>query len=173
LFVWNISYASFLVEPHFSRVDARFTRSNEKGNVTGEVSGLRVGYSDNNFMVGLNFEKGHYSYDSNLTDNGYSHFSGGGVGTFIGFHFYERIRIWSGYLNSALESNTNSSQRFFGQQVELGLGYRVWENVLINYSYFNNYFTQEENDITGKTGSIDQVIRVVGSNISISAVFIF
>ena len=124
-------------------------------------------------MIGFNFEKGNYSYDSNLTDNGYSHFYGGGVGTFIGFHFYERIRIWSGYLNSVLESNTNSSQRFFGQQVELGLGYRVWENIIINYSYFNNYFTQEENDITGKTGSIDQVIKVSGRNLSISAIFIF
>jgi hypothetical protein len=124
-------------------------------------------------MVGLNFEKGHYTYESNLTDNGYTHFSGGGVGTFIGFHFLERFRIWSGYLNSALEANSNKSQRFFGQQVEVGMGYRFWQNFLINYSYFNNYFTQEESDITGKTGSIDDVIRVVGTNITLSAVFIF
>ena len=173
IFFSQIAHASFLVEPHLSSITAKFTRGDKEGDVSGEVSGLRLGYSDTNFMIGLNFEKGHYTYDSNLTDNAYSHFSGGGVGTFIGFHFFERVRIWSGYLNSALESNTNSSQRFFGQQVEIGVGYRVWQNILINYSYFNNYFTQEESDITGKTGSIDEVIRVVGSNISVSAIFIF
>lgn len=167
------TFASFLVEPHFNSISGSFTRGDKDGKLNGETAGLRLGYSDNFFMIGLNFENGHFSYDNNLTSNGYSHFQGGGIGTFLGFHFLERLRLWTGYLNTTLEAKGNTSQRFFGQQVEFGLGYRFWGPMLINYKYFNNYFTQEEDDITGKTGSIDDVIRVVGSSVSISAIFIF
>jgi hypothetical protein len=139
----------------------------------GEVLGLRLAYTNKFFMMGLNFEKGHYTYDREVSTLGHSYFNGGGVGTFLGFHFLDRIRIWTGYLNSTLESTNENNQRFFGQQVEFGVGLRVYKSIFLNLNHFNNFFTQEENDVDGKTGSIDEVIKVTGNSLSISTMFIF
>ncbi len=169
----QVAFASFLVEPHFNKVSGTFERADTEGDMTGEYLGLRLAYTNKFFMIGINLEKGHYSYDSEVSATKHSHYNGGGVGTFLGFHFFDRLRIWTGYLNSVLEANGNKDQRFFGQQVEFGIGYRLWKNIFVNYSYINNFFTQEENDITGETGSIEEIIKVKSNSLSISSIFVF
>lgn len=166
--------ARFMIEPHIDNVSGKFSIvSGSEGSMSGTSTGLRVGYLGQYFMVGMNFEKGHYEYDSDVTTYGHKYFNGGGVGTFLGFHFLDHWRIWTGYLNSALESTSQDDFRYFGQQVSMGLGYRLSGGWMLNYHYFNNYFTQYEDDLTGKTGSLLSDIRVVGNSFSLSFIAVF
>lgn len=134
---------------------------------------MNVGYIGDYFLAGLNFELGNFTYSDNITDDGYTHFKGGGVGTYLGFHFYDRIKIWTGYLNSSIEPKSNDDFRYYGQQVSFGIGYRVWDFVLLNYEVFRNYFTQYEDDTTGKTQGLEQNIKTEMQAISLSMFLIF
>lgn len=168
------AYALFMLEPHISNISGDFSIvSGSDGNLTGTTHGLRVGYLGQYFMCGLNMEKGHFKYDSEVSPYGNQYFTGGGFGTFIGFHFLDHWRLWTGYLNSALEPVSKDDRRYFGQQASFGLGYRVIGGWMVNYEYFNNYFTQYEDDLTGKTGSLENNIRVVGQSLSLSFIAAF
>lgn len=168
------AHALFMVEPHIDNINGTFSVvAGEEGSLNGTSTGLRVGYLGEYFMAGMNFEKGHFTYDSNITQYGHKYFTGGGVGTYLGFHFLDHWRIWTGYLNSVLEPVSNDDIRYFGQQVSLGVGYRITGGWMLNYFYYNNYFTQYEDDITGKTGSLTSDIRVVGSSISLSFIQVY
>lgn len=172
LFSFN-TYAGFLVEPAIKNISGKFSKGNTKGKLSGEVYTLKLGYSGSFFHLGFNFETGNYYYDSSLSINQNTLYKGGGLGTFLGFHFLDRIWLWTGYLNSSLEEKENNNKRYFGQQVEIGLGYRLWNGLLLTYSYYNNYFTQVENDLTGKTESIDETFKTNGNTLSLSYLFIF
>lgn len=168
------AHARFMVEPHIDNISGKFSIvSGADGKMSGTSTGLRVGYLGQYFMVGMNFEKGHYEYDPEVTSYGHKYFNGGGIGTYLGFHFLDHFRIWTGYLNSALESTSQDDFRYFGQQVSMGVGYRITGGWMLNYLYFNNYFTQYEDDLTGKTGSLVSDIRVVGSSLSLSFISVF
>lgn len=163
------AHSRFMLEPHIDYISGKFSIvSGPDGSMSGTSTGLRVGYLGQYFMIGINFEKGHYEYGSKVTSYDNKYFNGGGVGTYLGFHFLDHFRIWTGYLNSVLESTGQDNYRYFGQQVTMGLGYRLTDGWMINYSYLNNYFTQYEDDVTGKTGSLTRDIRVVGNSLSLS-----
>lgn len=167
------SYAKFLVEPGFNAYSGQFKVAEEAGDFQGNTFGLNLGYLGANFMIGLSFETGKYSYDKNVTDNNTSKFDGGGVGGFVGFYFWDRIKVWTGYLNSTLEPVNNNNERYFGQHVSYGLGYRLLDGLMLNIYEFKNQFTQLESDITGKTGGLENVIKTRGAQVSLSYILLF
>ena len=99
-------------------------------------------------------------------------YSGGGIGTFLGFHFWDRLRVETTYLNSALEANSNDEFRYFGQYFSYGLGLRLWKGFMLNYSKFNNQYTQSENDETGLTLGLSNNIKTEGESISLSYILV-
>ena len=105
--------------------------------------------------------------------NNYKKYNGGGVGSFLGFHFFDSFKIWTGYLNSTLEPTSNRDFRYFGQHVSFGLGLRVYQGLMINAEGFRNQYTQEENDETGKTRGLDDNIKTEGQIYYLSYIFIF
>ncbi|MCO4755385.1 MAG: hypothetical protein KC478_12960 [Bacteriovoracaceae bacterium] len=165
--------ARFNVEPNYKKYWGSFTRGDQKGNISGESTGLNVGYIGNYFLAGLSFELGNFKYSKSITDDNYTLFKGGGVGTYMGFHFFDRVKLWTGYLNSSIEPKGNDDFQYFGQQVSFGLGIRIWKYILLNYEVYNNYFTQVESDVTGKTEGLDTNIRTKKESIGLSAFFIF
>ena len=174
LFIFSsLAHASFIVEPGYHYYEGRFKAGNEKGNLTGKVFGLNLGYLGEFAMAGITLEKGQYSYDNNITTNSYSHFDGGGVGTFIGFHFWDNIKLWTGYLNSTLEPTANNNIRYFGQHASFGIGYRVYDGLMLNIQGFRNQFTQIEDDVTGKTSGLDTNIKTEGHSYYLSYILIF
>lgn len=173
LFFINTAYASFLVEPQYHAYTGTFSAGQEKGDLSGKVMAINLGYLGNHFMIGFSIEKGQYTYDSNLTSDKYTHFNGGGVGSFIGFYFLDHFKIWTGYLNSTLEPTSNNDTRYFGQHVSLGIGYRVYEGLMLNLQGFKNQFTQMESDITGKTTGLDTNIKTDGHSLALSYILVF
>jgi hypothetical protein len=165
--------ARFLFEPSFMQYTGRFDGENGRGNLSGQVFGLNTGYLGENFMIGLTVEKGQYKYDSNITSAGHENFDGGGLGSFIGFHLFDHFKIWTGYLNSSLEPTSNNDTRYFGQQVSFGIGYRVYEGLMLNLHSFSNQFTQFEDDNTGKTTGLSRNIKTEGHVLSASYLLIF
>jgi hypothetical protein len=162
-----------MVEPGIKIYSGDFEVSERSGEFTGKVANLNLGYMNKSFMIGITLEKGDYEYDSELTENDYKKFDGGGVGTYIGFIFFDRIRLWTNYLNSTLEPKSNNDIRYFGQSFTYGLGYRIVDGLLINYQVFSNQFTQIEDDSTGKTQGLESNIRTQGNSLSLSYILVF
>ncbi len=161
-----------MIEPSYHYVTGSYSVADRSGDFTGKVGGLNLGYMGEFFMAGLALEKGDYEYDSTITESGYTQFTGGGVGTYIAFHFYDRIRLWTGYLNSTLEPKDNDDFRYFGQHISVGLGLRVVDGFLINFTDFRNHFTQIEDDTTGKTTGLTNNIKTSGQSWSISYIIV-
>lgn len=165
--------ASFIVEPSYNIYSGKFKSGDERGKLTGHVYGLNLGYLGEVFMAGITLETGKYSYDKNVTTESTSKFDGGGVGTFLGFHLWDRLKLWTGYLNSTLEPTSNKDIRYFGQHISYGLGIRLFDGLMLNLYEFKNQFTQIEDDTTGKTGGLDPKIKTYGTNLSLSYILIF
>lgn len=165
--------ARFNVEPFYRKYSGDFKRNSQKGSISGDSTGMNLGYIGDYFLAGVSMELGNFTYSDHITDQGYTHFRGGGIGTYLGFHFYDRVKLWTGYLNSSIEPKSNDKFRYYGQQVSFGLGVRVWDYILLNYEVFSNYFTQYEDDETGKTGGLDSNIRTNMQAFGISAFLIF
>jgi hypothetical protein len=169
----NTAYARFLVEPAYHHYVGTFSAGTEDGDFSAKVTSLNLGYLGENILLGFTFEKGQYTFDSNVTTDAYSNFDGGGVGTFIGFNFWDRFKIWSSYLNSSLEPTANNDIRYFGQHVSFGFGYRVYEGLMLNLQSFRNQYTQKEDDVTGKTTGLDTNIKTEGYSYFLSYILIF
>lgn len=169
----QFGYAAFLVEPGFIHYQGKYERGDNKGDLTADVTSLNLGYLGEYFMIGLGLERGHYVLNRDATPSDGSFFEGGGVGTFIGFYFLDKFRIITNYLNSNLEPINNNNQRYFGQHIAIGLGYRLYDGLMLNYHSFNNYYTQLEDDDTGKTTGLDTNIRTKGQALSLSYILIF
>jgi hypothetical protein len=169
----SIAQAKFMLEPAAHHYRGSFSVGDESGNFTGNVANIMAGYLGPYFMAGIQLEKGQYVYDDNLTSDGYEKFDGGGVGSYIGFHFMDRFRILTGYLNTSLEPVDKSQTRYFGQHVSISLGYRIVDGLMVNFTDFRNQFTQFENDDTGKTEGLDSNIKTSGNSLSLSYVLAF
>lgn len=164
-------HSKFLLEPSFKVTNGRYYTSNNKGSLTGETINLNTGYIGEYIFAGFSIEKGHYKYSEKI-ENATS-FNGGGIGTFLGFHFLNRFKIWTNYLNSSLEPTNQTSRRYFGQFVSFGIGYRLFGNVVLNIESFKNQFTQIEDDKTGKTSGLSENIKTVGQSVSLSFLFVY
>lgn len=169
----NYSYARFMVEPFYKSYQGEFSRGTEDGNLSGQVYGLNLGYLGEYFMAGMSFENGQYKSDNTLTENNYEKYTGGGIGSYLGFHFLDRYKLWTGYLNSTLEPTENTDYRLFGQHVSFGLGVRVYEGLMFNIEGFRNQYTQQENDLTGKTTGLGTNIKSEGTSYFLSYFLIF
>jgi len=160
--------AKLMLEPSTNIYSGSFSVSNRSGSLTGKTLNLNIGYLGPYFMAGISVEKGTFEYDSDVTTDKYTTFDGGGVGTFIGFHFFDRIKLWSTYLNSSLEPVKNNDTRYFGQHFSAGIGFRIIDGLILSYQNFSNQFTQFESDITGKTEGLDNNIKTSGNIINLS-----
>lgn len=169
----TLSWARFLVEPSYNYYQGQFSAGENSGDLVGRVYGLNLGYLGEYFMIGFTVETGKYDYDRSVSSNNTTKFDGGGVGTFLGFHLWDRWKVWTGYLNSTLEPTNNNDTRYFGQHISYGLGYRLYKGLLINIYEFKNQFTQLEDDTTGKTTGLESNIKTSGVNFSLSYLFIF
>lgn len=172
-FTTQTAQARFLVEPHFNRYTGTFTRGSESGDFKGEALGLNAAYIGEHFIMGLNFEKGAFIFDNNFHSNGHSIWESGGVGTFLGFYFFDKVKIWTGYMNSSAEPRNLKTYRLFGQHASFGVGYRVFDGLMANFEMFTNYYTQSEDDTTGKTSGLSENIKTQGSSFSLSYILIF
>lgn len=162
-----------MVEPYYKFYSGSFQSGENSGDFNGRIFGTNVGYLGEYFMAGLTFERGQYTSDSDLTTNGYEKYDGGGIGTYLGFHFLDLYKLWTGYLNSALEPTANKDIRYFGQHVSFGFGWRIWEGLLINVEGFRNVYTQQEDDITGKTEGLETNMRTEGTSYFLSYFLVF
>ena len=143
------------------------------GTITQLSSGVYIGYIGEHFLIGINAEKGQLETDENFESNQNEHFATFGVGTFIGFHFLDSIKIWTGYLNTELEPTSTKDYRYYGQHVSYGIGYRVYKGILVNLESYTNYYTQIESDSTGQTNGLSQDIKTTATSLSLSMAFIF
>lgn len=173
LFSSSLAHARFLFEPQWRVYSGDYKGGGTNGSLRGETSNLHLGYIGESFMAGLSFERGWLNIEDDITGTGANTFKYGGVGTFMGFHFLNRIKIYTGYTNTSLEPRNNGDFRYFGQQVNFGLGYRFWDIFILNYEYMNNFYTQIEDDTTGKTSSLDSNIRSDKHSYGISMILIF
>lgn len=173
LFNISLAHARFLFEPQWRVYSGDYKGGGTNGSLRGETSNLHVGYIGESFMAGLSFERGWLNIEDDITDTDANTFKYGGVGTFMGFHFLNRIKIYTGYTNTSLEPRNNDDFRYFGQQVNFGLGYRFWDIFILNYEYMNNFYTQIEDDTTGKTSSLNSNIRSDKHSYGISMILIF
>lgn len=165
--------AKFLVEPSYRAYSGSFDSKEDKGSFTAQTFALNLGYTGEYFLAGLWLEKGNFSFDDGLTSDNYNNYSGGGVGTFLGFHFFDRWKVWSAYQNSSIEPQDNNDLRYFGQFVSFGVGYRIYGGFIFNVEGFRNQYTQQENDTTGKTSGLDRNIKTQGTSYSISYLMSF
>ncbi|MAZ49632.1 MAG: hypothetical protein CME65_13815 [Halobacteriovoraceae bacterium] len=134
--------------------------------------GLKIGYMGNYILTGLSFDQNRTYFNEGFSSQTGKIYSGGGIGTFLGFHFWDRLRVETTYLNSALEANSNDEFRYFGQYFSYGLGLRLWKGFMLNYSKFNNQYTQSENDETGLTLGLSNNIKTEGESISLSYILV-
>ncbi|MDH5414594.1 MAG: hypothetical protein OEW87_10690, partial [Flavobacteriaceae bacterium] len=95
------------------------------------------------------------------------------IGTYIAFHFWDFFRIWTGYLNSTLEPKGNNNYRFFGQHISIGVGFRLYDGLMLNFQDARNQFTQLEDDITKKTSGLASNIKTEAQSIGLSYVLLF
>ena len=176
LFVFssNLAFAKFTVEPHWDKLQGTISNyQDDKVKFSGDMNGINIGYLGENVMAGMVMQLGRLSFKKDPTGDGEKYFKAGGIGTYLGFHFRGTIKIWSEYQNTNIEPTTANDRRYFGQQVSFGLGYRIYDGVLINYKYFNNYYTQKEDDTTGKTSSLDRNMRTFGQSFGLSFIFVW
>jgi len=166
-------HARFMVEPFYKVYEGKYQTGADSGKFSGKIYGANVGYLGDYFMAGLSFENGQYTSDNTLTNQGFEKYNGGGIGSYMGFHFLDRWKIWTGYLNSALEPTANRDFRYFGQHVSFGLGYRVWEGLILNVEGFRNQYTQQEDDTTGLTTGLDSNIKTEGTSYFLSYFLVF
>lgn len=162
-----------MIEPEAKYIQGEYKGSNSSAQMSGTSSTLKLGYIGKYFMAGLLLDYGALKFNDGVNDLTNKFYKGGGVGSYLGFHFGNYFKIWTSYLNSSLEPVSDDSQRLFGQQVDFGLGYRIWSKIFLNYSYSTNVYTQLEDDSTGKTTGLDSNTRVNFSSLGLSAVFIF
>lgn len=162
------SYARLMLEPSLNYYQGSFEVADRSGDFHGKVAGLKIGYMGQFFMAGINLEKGQYFYDDDISTNDYEQFDGGGVGTYLAFHFFDRFRLLTSYLNSSLEPVDNNDTRYFGQHFSASLGIRIIDGLMFNFEKFSNQFTQLEDDSTGKTEGLDDNIKTQGENFSLS-----
>lgn len=173
VFASTYGHASLMLEPRVFTTTATFDAGNNDGNLTGKGYGLKIGYLGEYFMAGINLEKQTVETQSGFSTDNYQKFDGGGIGTFMGFHFWDLLKVWTSYLNTTLEPTSNRDYRYFGQYVSFGIGFRVYQGLLISYEGFRNQYTQEENDETGKTRGLDDNIKTEGSNLILSYILKF
>jgi hypothetical protein len=162
-----------MVEPFYKVYDGEYKTGTNEGSFSGEIYGANIGYLGDYFMAGLTLENGNFTSDNTLTDQNFETYKGGGIGSYIGFHFYDQWKIWTGYLNSALEPTENDQIRYFGQHVSFGLGYRIWEGLIINVEGFRNQYTQQEEDISGLTTGLETIIKTQGTSYFLSYFLVF
>jgi hypothetical protein len=161
------AYCDLHLEPSYSLLNGQFDDAQDKGNFTANVYGLKVGYIGQNIYIGMNFEVGDYDFDNDFSTFNTSSYKGGGVGSYIGF-YTGWFRIWTSYLNSSLEPQSNRDNRYFGQQFNYGIGFKIGGSFFINYEVFANSYTQIENDQTGRTDALSQHIRTEGYSLSLA-----
>lgn len=166
------SYAKFLMEPQYYHYSSSFESDTNSGSLVGDTLGINIGYLGKYFMAGFKAEKGEYTFGKAPMSDGFTSYSGGGLGTFIGFHFLDRWKVVTGYLNTSFEPKSNDDIRYFGQQASLLIGYRVFSGFFINVMAFRNQFTQLEDDTTGKTQSLESNIKTQGNSLSLSYMFV-
>jgi hypothetical protein len=167
------AHARFMVEPQYTNFQGTFKVNGISDSYTGDGTALNLGYIGPYFLAGLELQFGTTIFNQAPTTDGGKIYKSGGVGTYLGFHFFNRWKVWTGYTNSNIEPKSNNDVRYFGQQVNLGIGYRIYEGLMLNYIHQTNYFTQREDDITGKTGSLDNIIKTQGYSFNFSVIFIF
>ena len=173
LFSTTTANARFMIEPQFRVYSGDYKGNDRKGDLHGEGNAIHLGYIGDFFMAGISAEKGWLHMDGNIMGNNAQNFVYGGLGTYMGFHFMNRLKIYTGYVNTTLEPTNISTYRFFGPQINFGLGWRIFDFIILNYEYMNNVYTQEENDETGKTDGLPSNIRSTKQAYGISFLFVF
>ena len=169
----NISEAKFLTEIMLKHYDSKIKDENGTNRFSGDAQALNLGYLNEWFTMGVALEMGNFKFKVPAFPVASQYFTGGGIGTFLGFHFFNRIKIQSTYLNKQYKSKNNEDFSYFGQSVAATLGIRIVSGLMFNIEYFNNYFTQVENHATGATESLDPIVRTYGTNFGLSYIFIF
>lgn len=164
----NFANAAFLVEPKYQIHNGQLKVAQTKTSYNAEGGALNLGYMGDYFLAGVSLEKSRFVFvDPFATQTG-KIYDGGGVGTFIGFHLWDRIKIETTYLNSTLEPNSNSDVRYFGQYFAFGISLRLWRGLMLNMQHYENQFTQFEDDTTGKTQGLDSHIKTSGNIVGLS-----
>jgi hypothetical protein len=167
ILVPSLAYADLHIEPHYSWQSGTFDDATNKGSFSADVYGIKIGYIENHFYAGLSFDIGEYSFDRNFSTYNTELYKGGGIGTYLGF-YWGSIKVWTNYINSTLEPQNMKSQRFFGEQLNFGFGFKLSGSFYLNYEIFSNQFTQLENDVTGKTNGLANNIKTNGESLSLS-----
>lgn len=167
----NFAKAAFLVEPKYQIHNGQLKVAQTKTSYNAEGAALNIGYMGEYFLAGLSLEKSRFVFDDPFASLTGKIYDGGGVGTFIGFHLWDRIKIETTYLNSTLEANSNSNSRYFGQYFAFGIGLRLWRGLMLNMQYYENQYTQLEDDITGKTQGLNSHIKTAGNIVGLSYFF--
>ena len=169
----HLVYGRFLVEPSTLYTQGRFEGVNGRGDFNGTGFGLNLGYAGNRFFIGLNLERLELKFQDHFTNENFETFIGGGVGSFMGFQLFDRIKIWTTYLNSTLEPVSNKKIRYFGQYYAIGLGLRLIDGLMLNAQSFTNHYTQIEDDTTGKTSGLDKNLATFGQSYGLSYLLLF
>ena len=164
-------FAALLLEPRLQVYQGSLKVGSEQSDFLGQGQGLDLGYMGEHFLFGITLEKNHYRFQESFLDRNTKSYHAGGIGTFIGYHFLDRLRIQTTYINTSLEPTTQKNFRYFGQYFAYGLGLRLSKGLMFNLIQFNNTYTQKEEDETGQTNGLVSNIRSHGQSAYLSYIF--
>jgi hypothetical protein len=165
------SFAALLLEPRLILDQGSLEVASESTSYTSQGTGIDIGYMGDYFLAGITIERNTARFEDPFLGNSFNNYSQGGIGTFMGFHFYDRFRLQTTYINTSLEPSSNRSIRYFGQYFAFSLGLRIYDGLMLNVNSYNNVYTQLEDDNTGLTTGLTNNIKTRGNALYFSYIF--
>lgn len=129
-------------------------------------AGARLGWLNTNekLWIALDYET---SFDLSLdySDGGREAMTKNIIAAVFGYNFLERPwAVWAGYGMSEWKLKDAASTTFKGTGMKLGIGYRRYKPVSINFEYFSEAFKE----VSDASGSGDADIKSTSYMISVS-----
>lgn len=130
--------ASILIEPHIAyNLHSSGDNDGSKDTYNGPQYGLKLGYQNLGFMLGLDYTKSSFevkSEDSGVTSK--QKMDRNEIGVFAGYNFPILVRGWVGhYFSNKTEFADGADVKLKGSTTEIGLGFTGLPFLSMNFMY--------------------------------------
>ena len=137
--------ASFLIEPFAGmNFNGQFQAdgATDKDNFSGTMYGGRAGVEKMGFMIGMDARISNWEID----DNNNSELSTTSYGFFAGYNFPMLLRVWGTYVFGGDGTVKDSGDFLKGSGFILGIGYKVFPFISLNFESGNLKFSEFETE---------------------------
>lgn len=133
----QVAQADILLEPYlgyYTGTSKQTGTSDTKDKGVGY--GGRIGYQQLGFMLGVDYQTGSWTTDSNPS----SDLTPTNMGAFVGYNFPLMVRVYAEYILSAkvAAKQGGASHDFTGSGMKVGLGFRLIPLLSLNLEYISN-----------------------------------